>query len=139
MGSKHDSKDGAGNMISSETSQTEVWIDRDLEKAAMHVCQRFEVNTDRDNGSPRNVSPPPLPVQFTWIYKFRSQALLCLGKYPSKSCFSKPAAREGSPVSLVLNSCCAHCDKIERGIERNRRHNKPVFRPAELAPPSEQL
>ena len=62
MGSKHDSKDGAGNMISSETSQTEVWIDRGFEEAAMHVCQRFEDNTDRDTGSPRNVSPPP-PVQ----------------------------------------------------------------------------
>ena len=62
MGSKHDSKDDAGNMISSETSQTEVSIDRSLEEAAMHVCQRFEDNTDRDTGSPRNVSPQP-PVQ----------------------------------------------------------------------------
>ena len=78
-------------------------------------------------------------VQFTWVYKFRSQALLCLGKYPSKSCFSKPAAREGSPVSLVLNSCCAHCDKIERGIERDRLHNQPVFHNAEPNLPAATL
>ena len=37
---------------------------------------------------------------------------------------------------LALNSCCAHCDKIERGIERNRRHNEPVFRLAEPPSPS---
>ena len=139
MGSKHDSKDGAGNMISSETSQTEVWIDRDLEKAAMHVCQRFEDNTDRDTGSPRNVSPPPPPVQCSSPGFISSEVRLCLGKYPSKSCFSKPAAREGSPVSLVLNSCCAHCDKIERGIERDRLHNQPVFHNAEPNLPAATL
>ena len=37
----------------------------------------------------------------------------------------------GGGAALALNSCCAHCDKIERGIERNRRHNKPVFHSAE--------
>ena len=70
-----------------------------------------------------------------------------LGKSQSESLggYSKPAALSRGPGGvrggswLALNSCCAHCDKIERGIERNRRHNKPVFRPAELAPPSEQL
>ena len=99
MGSKHDAKDDAGNMISSETSQTEVWIHRGFEEAAMHVCQRFEDNTDRDTGSPRNVSPPP-PVQCSSPGFVSSEVRLCLlGKYPSKSCFSKPAAREGGEPS----------------------------------------
>ena len=138
MWSKHDSKDDAGNMISSETSQTEVWIDPGFEAAAMHVCQRFEDNADRDTGSPRNVSPP-LPVQCSSPGFISSEVRHCLGKYPSKSCFSKPAAREGSPVSLVLNSCCAHCDKIERGIERDRLHNQPVFHNAEPNLPAATL
>ena len=60
-----------------------------------------------------------------------------LGKSQSESLggYSKPAALSRGPGGvrgeLGLNSCCAHCDKIERGIERNRRHNKPVFHSAE--------
>ena len=81
-------------MISSETSQTEVWIDPGFEAAAMHVCQRFEDNTDRDTGSPRNVSPPP-PVQFTWIYKFRSQALP--GKISVKVVLFEASCKGGEP------------------------------------------
>lgn len=53
--------------------------------------------------------------------------------------FEASCIESGWEGELALNSCCAHCDKIERGIERNRRHNKPVFRPAEPAPPTEQL
>ena len=45
----------------------------------------------------------------------------------------------GCSVELALNSCCAYCDKIERGIERSRRHNKPVFHPAEHRVPAANL
>ena len=68
-----------------------------------------------------------------------------LGKCLSESLggYLKPAALSpGSgwcSVELALNSCCAYCDKIERGIERSRRHNKPVFHPAEHRVPAANL
>lgn len=97
MGSKHDSKDGAGNMISSETSQTEVWIDRGFEEAAMHVCQRFEDNTDRDTGSPRNVSPPP-PVQCSSPGFISSKVRLALpGKISVKVVLFEASCKGGEP------------------------------------------
>ena len=87
--------------------------------------------TDQDVEDPDKMAPVPE----NWsLGKSQSESL---GGYLSPAALSRgPGGVRGE---LALNSCCAHCDKIERGIERNRRHNKPVFRPAEPAPPTEQL
>ena len=53
--------------------------------------------------------------------------------------FEASCIESGWEGELALNSCCAHCDKIERGIERSRRHNKPVFHPAEHRVPAANL
>ena len=69
------------------------------------------------------------PVRNWALGKSLSESLGGYLKLPAALSRGPGGVRGGS--WLALNSCCAHCDKIERGIERNRRHNKPVFHSAE--------
>ena len=109
-----------------QTLETQVNLSEMCHQHTPDIIQDLEDRQDRDKmtAAPENWS----------LGKSQSESL---GGYLKSAALSRgPGGVRGE---LALNSCCAHCDKIERGIERNRRHSKPVFRPAEHAANSEQL